>query len=165
VNVETKEQPKRWKHTHSPDKPKQFKQTSARKLMATVFWDRQEKSIDGGIHATRDHNNATNVLRNTKKNCVGPSKKMRGMLTAGVVLLQDNARPHTAACIRALLEHFNWDLFDHPLYKPDLPPSDYHLFTYLKNWLRSQPFNSNELMEGVKTWLNSQATDFFDTGI
>jgi small-conductance mechanosensitive channel len=27
----------------------------------------------------------------------------------------------------------------------------YHLFTYLKNWLRSQLFNNNEMMEGVKT--------------
>jgi hypothetical protein len=27
-------------HTHSPNKPKKFKQTlSARKLMATIFWD------------------------------------------------------------------------------------------------------------------------------
>jgi acyl-CoA thioesterase len=29
-------------HTHSPNKPKKFKHTlSARKLMATVFWDRK----------------------------------------------------------------------------------------------------------------------------
>jgi hypothetical protein len=47
------------------------------------------------------------------------------MLTSGVVLLHQNVRPHIAACIRALLEHLN----------PDLPPSDYHIFTYLKNWL------------------------------
>jgi hypothetical protein len=60
----------------------------------------------------------------------------------------------------------NWELFDHPPYGSDLAPSDYHLFTYLKNWLESQCFKSNEeLMEGVKTWLSSQAADFFDTGI
>jgi hypothetical protein len=29
-------------HTHSPKKPKKFKQTlSAKKLIATVFWDRK----------------------------------------------------------------------------------------------------------------------------
>jgi hypothetical protein len=28
-------------HTHSPNKPEKFKQTSTRKLMATVFWDRK----------------------------------------------------------------------------------------------------------------------------
>jgi hypothetical protein len=41
-------------------------------------------------------------------------------------------------------------LFDHPPYSPDLALSDYHLFTYLKNWFGSQRFNNSELMEGVK---------------
>jgi hypothetical protein len=42
VNVETKEHLKRWMHTHSPNKPKSFKQMlSERKLMAAVFWDRK----------------------------------------------------------------------------------------------------------------------------
>jgi transposase len=54
------------------------------------------------------------------------------MLISGVVLLNDNARPHTATRTRALLENFNWGLFDHPPYSPDLAPSDYHLFTYAK---------------------------------
>jgi hypothetical protein len=57
-------------------------------------------------------------------------------------------------------------LFDHPPYSPDLAPSDYHIFTYLNNWLGLQGFSNNEeLMEGVKTWLSSQAADFFDTDI
>jgi histone-lysine N-methyltransferase SETMAR len=60
------------------------------------------------------------------------------MLMSDVVFLHDNARPHTVAGSRALLEHFNWELFDHPPYSPDLAPSDYRLFTYMKNWLGSQ---------------------------
>jgi hypothetical protein len=88
------------------------------------------------------------------------------MLTSRVVLLHDNACPHTAAPSRALLKHFNWELFDHPPYSPELDQSDYHLFTYLKNCLRTQRFNSNEeLMEGVKTWLCSQAANIFDKDI
>jgi hypothetical protein len=73
------------------------------------------------------------------------------MLTSGVVLLHDNARTHTAARTRALLNHFNWELFDHHPHRPDLAPCEYHLFTYLKNWLESQSFNNDELMEGVRT--------------
>jgi hypothetical protein len=38
VSDETKEHSKQWMHTHSPNKSKKFKQISARKLMATVFW-------------------------------------------------------------------------------------------------------------------------------
>jgi hypothetical protein len=42
VNTESKVQSKQWIHTYSPNKLKKFKQTlSARKLMATVFWDRK----------------------------------------------------------------------------------------------------------------------------
>jgi hypothetical protein len=55
------------------------------------------------------------------------------MLTYGVVLLHDNMRLHTAAHTRALLEHFNWVLFDHSPYSPDLTLNDYCLFIYLKN--------------------------------
>jgi histone-lysine N-methyltransferase SETMAR len=55
------------------------------------------------------------------------------MLTSGVVILHDNARPHTGARTQALLELFNWELFDRPPYSPDLAPSDYLLFTHLKN--------------------------------
>jgi hypothetical protein len=67
------------------------------------------------------------------------------MLTSGVVLHNDNAFPHTAARTGTLLEHSNWELFDHPPYSPDL-------FTYLKNWLGSQDFNNNEeIMVDVKT--------------
>jgi hypothetical protein len=40
VNVETKEQSKQLMCTHSPNKLKKFKETSARKLFAAVFWER-----------------------------------------------------------------------------------------------------------------------------
>jgi hypothetical protein len=88
------------------------------------------------------------------------------MLTYSVVLLHDDARPHTAARTRALLEYFHWELFDQPLYIPALAPRVCHMFICLKNWLGSQRFSNNEeLTEGVKTWLISQVANFFDTGI
>jgi hypothetical protein len=88
------------------------------------------------------------------------------MLTYGVVHLHDSAHLHAAACTGAPLVHFSWELFDHPPYIPDLAPSDCHLFTYQKNWLGSQCFNSNkELMEDIKTWLSPRMVDFFDTGL
>jgi hypothetical protein len=88
------------------------------------------------------------------------------MLTFGVVLHTDSALSRSAARTRTPLEHFDWELFHHPPYSPNLAPSDYHLFMYLNNWLGSQRFNSNEeLMEGAKTWLSSQEADFFCTAI
>jgi transposase len=70
------------------------------------------------------------------------------------MLLTENARPHTAARTRAMLEHFNWELFEHPPHSPGLVPNFYHLYIYLKDWLGSQSFNNNEeLTEAAKTRL------------
>jgi hypothetical protein len=62
VSVETKEQSKQWMHTHSPNKPKKFKQTSACQKADGICFLGQERSVDGGIHATRDHTNVRGVL-------------------------------------------------------------------------------------------------------
>jgi hypothetical protein len=115
--------------------------------MGTIFLDKKGVLI---VEFTkRDHYNIRSVSKNIKKKLHRAiQNKRRGMLTSCVGLLHDNARPHTAVHTRALLMHF--ELFDHPPYHHDLPPSDYHLFTYLKNWLRSQRFNYNELMGGFK---------------
>jgi hypothetical protein len=73
VNAETNEQSKQWMHMHSPKKLTKFSQTlSTSKLRDQNRFLRQERGADGGIHAIRDHNNVTSVLRKTKKNCVGP---------------------------------------------------------------------------------------------
>jgi histone-lysine N-methyltransferase SETMAR len=88
------------------------------------------------------------------------------MLTKGVVLLHNNARPHTAACTAALIKVFNWEIFDHPRHSLDLAPSDYHLFTKMKVWLATQRFHTNEkLMDGVNSWLHNLAAPFFDEGL
>jgi histone-lysine N-methyltransferase SETMAR len=100
--------------------------------MSTVFRDRKRVLMVDIMQQ------GTTIMNRTIQN------KRHGMLTFGEVLLHDNARPHTAARTRALLEHFNWELFDRHPYSPDLASSDFHLFTYLKNWFRLQRFNNNE---------------------
>jgi hypothetical protein len=77
--------------------------------------------------------------------------KKAGMLISCIVLIYDNACPHTVPRIPALLDHFNSGLYDHPSYSTDLAASDYRLFTQLKNWMESQRFsNTEQLMEGIK---------------
>ena len=85
------------------------------------------------------------------------------MLSKGVVLLHDNVWPDTAARTNASNKLFNWDIFDHPPYSPDLAPSDYYLFSKMKVWLATHCFHTNEeLMDGVKTWLHNLAAPFYD---
>ena len=83
----------------------------------------------------------------------------RGKLSRGIVLLHDNARPHTARQTQALLrEKFHWDIFEHPTYSPDLAPSEFSPFPNMKEHLAGKRFANDEDLKGtVVTWLNNQA--------
>ena len=88
------------------------------------------------------------------------------MLPKGVVLLHDNAQPHTTTRTNALIRLFNREIFDHSPYSPELAPSDYHLFTKMKVWLATQRFHTNEeLMDGVSNWLLILAAPFCEEGL
>jgi len=65
------------------------------------------------------------------------------------------------ACINVLIKLFNWEIFDHPPYGPDLASSDYHFFTKMKVWLATQCFHTNEeLMDGVNNGLHNLAAPY-----
>ena len=59
-------------------------------------------------------------------------RKKPGLLIKGVILLDDNTRSHPARVMQELLRTFHWDSLEHPLYSPDLAPSDFHLLGPLK---------------------------------
>lgn len=165
TNVESKQQSMQWRHSASP-KAKKFKQArSAKKIMATVFWDKKGiLLIDFLEHG--ETINADKYCETLRKLRRAIQNKRRGLLSSGVVLLHDNARPHTAAATGQLLDRFRWDIFDHPPYSPDLAPSDYHLFMHLKKWLALQRFgNDDELKNGVTKWFKTQAGNFYEDGI
>jgi len=54
----------------------------------------------------------------------------------------------------------------HPPYSPYLAPSDYHLFSNLKQHLRGQRFlTDDELKYATEEWLKKQSELFYFTGI
>ncbi|GBN74827.1 Histone-lysine N-methyltransferase SETMAR [Araneus ventricosus] len=88
------------------------------------------------------------------------------MLSGGIVLLRDNARPYTVAETQELLDQFGWEIFYHPLYSPDLAPSDFHLFLKLKEFRGGKRFGSDEELENAATtWLNEPAAETYYMGI
>ncbi|KAJ4449970.1 hypothetical protein ANN_01377 [Periplaneta americana] len=123
---ETKQQSMHWQHSGSPVRTK-FKQTlSVRKVMCTVFWDRKGILLIDFL-PKGETVNADRYCETLRKLRRAIQNKRRGMLTAGVVFLHDNARPHTARRTAAVLTEFGWELFDQPPYSPDLAPSDFHV--------------------------------------
>ena len=93
------------------------------------------------------------------------SKRQR-QLSNSIVLLHDNACPHTAAHTVETLQKLKFEVVAHPLYSPNLDPSDYRLFGPLKEALRGRRFTSDqELKEAVHVWLTAQPKTFFSEGI
>jgi len=57
-------------------------------------------------------------------------------------------------------------ILDHPPYSPDLAPSDFHLFLYLKKHLAGKKFYEDGEVQGeVMMWFKGLAADFYDSGI
>ena len=88
------------------------------------------------------------------------------MLSATILLLNDNARPHSVAQTQDFITSFRWEKADHSPYSPDLSPSGFHLFVHLKKFLGGKRFdNHNDLKDAVQKWLTSQAAAFYEEGI
>jgi len=132
--------------------------------MCTVFWDRkgillvdllpQGSTISAGV-----------CCDTLEKLCRTIQNKRCGMLSCGVVMIHDNARPNTASVMQKLITTFCWEQFDHPPYSPDLAPSDFHLFLHLKSFLAGRRFHDDEVKEAITTCFASQVTSFYDEGI
>ena len=92
--------------------------------------------------------------------------KCRGLLSERVLLLHDNASPHTAVHTVDTLRSLIFEVLKHPPYSPDLVPSDFHLFGPVKEHLWGQKFaDYNEVMETVQSWLKAIPKSFFLEGI
>ena len=63
-------------------------------------------------------------------------QKRPGKLARGVLLLHDFAPVHTSRVWKAAVNNNGFVELSHPPYSPDLAPSDFYLFSILKNSLR-----------------------------
>ncbi|GFW54975.1 histone-lysine N-methyltransferase SETMAR [Trichonephila clavipes] len=59
-------------------------------------------------------------------------KKWPGFLRSGILLLDDNVRPHSEMALQNLFATLGCEHIYYPTYGPDLAPSDFHLFSALK---------------------------------
>ncbi|XP_064482834.1 histone-lysine N-methyltransferase SETMAR-like [Ornithodoros turicata] len=133
---------------------------SAGKVMATVFWDKA-----GVVHAdflpsctTINSAYYCQIPRDAHKTL---KQKRPGLITKGV-LLEDNARTHTAHLTARTLEELGWESLPHPPYSPDLDPNDFHLFGPLKAFLRGRHFScDDEIKNAVRSLLLRAGKDFY----
>jgi hypothetical protein len=60
--------------------------------------------------------------------CPAIKSKQHRLLSTGVLLQHDNARPHTARSTVATIQNLSFECLPHLPYLPDLTPSDFHVF-------------------------------------
>jgi transposase len=154
-----------WKHPSSLANKKFKAQASAGKVKLTVFWD-----VIGSIMVHFQEKGQTvtsaryiDMLVNELKPAI--RSKRRGLISKRVVLLHDNARPHTAAHTVVKLCALKYESLKHPPYSPDLASWDFDLFGPMKEHLRGQKFANDEVMETVQSWLKATPKSFFLEGI
>jgi histone-lysine N-methyltransferase SETMAR len=83
-----------------------------------------------------------------------------------VLLHHDNVRPHTSLHTREAITKLQWTVLPHPPYSLDLAPSDYHLFSPLKDAIRGKKFEDDEeVISEVKRSLRQRPTEWYCEGI
>ena len=78
----------------------------------------------------------------------------------------DNTRAHTSLKTLEHIANLGRSVLPHPLYSPDLAPSDFHLLGSMKGELHRQHFPSNgAVIADVKQWVTSADADYSEHGM
>ena len=122
-----------------PKRPK--RQTSAGKVLVSVFWDVQGILFTDYFEKGRIINRGyyIGLLMHLKEEIAKMKKKE-------VFFHQDNAPCHKLISVIAKLHELHFKLLPHPPYSPDLALSNYWLFADLKIMLQGKRFGSNEVV-------------------
>lgn len=162
---ESKQASKEWRRKGEGAPIKAKTRLSAGKVLATVFWDFKGVLLVDFLHERRTVNSEyyCQLLNQAK---LAYRQKRRRFPIRDVILLHDNARPHTANLTRETLEEIHWTTLEHPPYSPDLSPCDYHMFGPLKESLGGERFDNDNAVEVfVRNWLETRPSSFYDDGI
>lgn len=162
---ETRRESREWRHPGDPPPRHVRTQQSAMKRMATVFWDNEGiillKWLPPGTTINSQY--YCQILVELKE---AIKSERRGKWTRGVLLQQDNARPHTSAETCAAIRDLGYTQIPHPPYSPDLAPSDYWLFGAMKRELRGNRYDTlQELGSAISQWRRRTSADWFATGL
>jgi histone-lysine N-methyltransferase SETMAR len=95
---------------------------SGGKVMLTMFWDSQAVLLAHFQKCGKNMNSAS-YCEVLLKHWDTIHRKHLGWQARGVLLHQDNARPHAT---QERIKGLQWELLEHLPYSADLTPSDFH---------------------------------------
>jgi histone-lysine N-methyltransferase SETMAR len=155
-----------WLNPGEPAKSCPKRKLTQKKLLVSVWW-----TSAGVVHYSFLKSGQTitadvycQQLQTMKEKLA--AKQARLVNRFRPLLLQDNARPHTAQQTATKLEELQLECLRHPPYSPDLAPTDYHFFRDLDNFLQGKNFNSDGAVQSAfKDFIDSRPNGFFSKGI
>ena len=129
--------------------------------MMMIFWDKN------GVLLTEYLPRETTINRPSDASIIERLRsviveKRRGKISHGVLLLHDNAPIHHCKIVQAAIRQIGFIELNHQAYSPDIAPSDYHLFSNLKEFLHLKNFSSDdEAVTTVEDYLIDLNSEFF----
>ena len=78
--------------------------------------------------------------------------KRRNLVVKSPIILNDNARSHTAAVVMDLLRRWQREILEHPPHSPDMSPCDYDLFAKVEESLRGTRYNTRDKLMHAIGW-------------
>ena len=126
---------------------------SQKKVMLTVFWNPHGFAVIDFLPKEQTFNSqyyVSNILLELSKKNGENSKRVKRKL----VVHADNAKPHTSRFTTLFMESNKLKIAPHPPYSPDIAPSDFFLFGYVKGKMEGCHFESrDEVIEKVTSIL------------
>lgn len=146
-----------------PKRPKT--QTSAGKVLASVFWDADGMVLIDYLEHGRTINADYYIALLDKLDAALKTKRKITQRTK-FLFLHDNAPAHKSYKAMTKLDELRYELVLHPPYSPDLAPSNYYLFPNLKKMLQGNRFYSNDEVEAKNNaYFEGLSKSFYTTGI
>jgi len=134
---------------------------SAISCEGTVFWDAEGLILAEFLERGQNITAARYVQSLHKLH-----RALRDKRPGRNIILHNNARPHAARLTSEAIAKMGWEVPPHPSYSPDLAPSDYHLFGFVKDQLRGQRYETTEaIKKAVRQCLRMAGTEFYRRGI
>jgi hypothetical protein len=98
-----------------------------------------------------DNNALQPLYSNLKKSESLPSSSSH-KINSERFLLHDNSRLDKSVCITEVIKTYGQTVLPHSLYRPDLAPSDYHLFDPLKKIMHCRQLCASSCRKGRETF-------------
>lgn len=137
----------RWSAADEPPESVPRQTVSSAKSFVCVFWTMRGPLLVSALEKGETFTSETAVLLLGKLDAAMRTQGRAKVGIRGMRMHWDNARPHFSKLTLAAIDRYGLKIVPHPPYSPDLAPSDFFLFGYLKNIMKGEKIPNKDVLE------------------